>query len=60
MLINFVIVMVYIYLCSAARLETSSSSSWAVRGLERTLVESRRRGSSNMVSPGVGVGWMLE
>ena len=50
----------FIYRCSAARLETSSSSSWAVRGLERTLVESRRRGSSNMVSPGVGVGWMLE
>ena len=59
MMINHVIVLVYIYLCSAARLETSSSS-WAVRGLERTLVESRRRGSSNMVSPGVGVGWMLE
>ena len=34
-------------LCSASRLETSSS--WAVRGLERILLESRSRGSSSNI-----------
>ena len=51
-------------LCSASRLEISSS--WAVRGLERTVVESRRAGSSNHIvttrdeRESVGVGWKLE